>query len=466
MSKKNSDIMLKKKRNRTPKLVQGEDSNKISDSLNKMTENKQIINKYLTLNIRNNGNNTNLSFVDKSFSTNLVNIKTPKKDYKFNCQELYDNKNKAYYQVRTAKILIHQNKYILFVQVYNKLILYEIKNDSFIFIKEFLFKDFGIEKHIDKFFFYENENESNNRKNIIDIIFISNDEIILSKFYINNFQFELISKHNISSKYGCKIFHKIIGGNKMMVLDMNELYIVRLYPSFLKKKTYINSTSENSINNISILDNDNIIGICREKELIIYDSNMNKKLGKINFKKEIINPGLRITKYLNKNESLFILFSEKGVYLYDYKKLSLVKELSLQKYIKTKIRKVKSLQNNIISILYNYFNFALYNVEKDMLLYKFKSNWTKSPGNEDFPILTKMSNDILVFGSDPKTVTILNYLKGDVLGSISSKEKNINFILCKSIEIYEENKMYSLNDSLIYSFIKNSKTTLMLKLSC
>ena len=458
--------MLQKKRNR-PLPIQKEESNKILESPNDNTENKQITNKYLTVNKKNFGNDINLPLINKSFSSHFSKIKMQKKDYKLQCQELYDNKNKAYYQVRTAKLLLYNNKYILFIQLYNKFVLYEIKNDSFIFKKEFLFKDLGVKTSIDKFFFLENEHEMSKEKNKINIIFISSKEIILSKLDIDKYKFSLFDIKSISiTYYESIIFHKIIGGNKILVSKNNLLYIATLYPSFCLNHTSITNEYDSFIINISILDNNNIIGICKEKEIIIYEVGKNKKLGVINIDKtDLANPGVRITKYLNDKGTLFIFYSEKGVYLFDYKQLSLVQKLSLEKVIKSKIRKVKSLTKNNIAILYNYYNLIIYNSEKNMILYRYKSNWTKSPGNEDFPILVKISNDIIVFGSDPKTVTVLNHLKGDVLGHICDKEKNINNISCKSIEIYDENKKKRIDDSLIYSFIKNSKSTLLLKIT-
>ena len=458
--------MLQKKRSK-PFPIQKKESNKILELSNDNTENKQITHKYLTVNKKNIGNDINLPLINKSFSSHFSKIKMQKKDYKLQCEELYDNKNKAYYQVRTAKLLLYSNKNILFIQLYNKLVLYEIKNDSFIFKKEFLFKDFGAKTTIDKFFFLEKEEEMSKEKNKKNIIFISSKEIILSKLDLDKYKFSLFDIKSISiTNYESKIFHKIIGGNKILVSKNNLLYISTLYPSFCLTHTSISNEYENFIVNISILDNNNIIGICKEKEIIIYEVDKNRTLGVINIdKKDLTNPGVRITRYLNDNGTLFIYYSEKGVYLFDYKQLSLIKKLSLEKIIKSKIRKVKSLTKNNIAILYNYYNLIIYNAEKNMILYRYNSNWTKSPGNEDFPILEKISNDIIAFGSDPKTVTVLNHMKGDVLGHICNKEKNINCILCKSMEIYDENKMKRLDDSLIYSFIKNSKSTLLLKIS-
>ena len=78
-----------------------------------------------------------------------------------------------------------------------------------------------------------------------------------------------------------------------------------------------------------------------------------------------------------------------------------------------------------------------------------------------------MSNDILLFGSSPFNITVLNFVKGDILGNISDKENKRKCESCKCIKAYEENLKKCNNDTIkeIYAFIKNSKTSFILKLS-
>ena len=66
-----------------------------------------------------------------------------------------------------------------------------------------------------------------------------------------------------------------------------------------------------------------------------------------------------------------------------------------------------------------------------------------------------------MYGSDPYTVNILNYSKGDILGYIRDKKNKKTCIACKGIKIYEKN----INEKIAYSFIKNSKITLIVKYS-
>ena len=110
---------------------------------------------------------------------------------------------------------------------------------------------------------------------------------------------------------------------------------------------------------------------------------------------------------------------------------------------------------------------AIYNIENDTISYHYKSNWTKSPGNEDFPILVKLSDDFLLFSSNPNTITILKYVKGEIFGYINDKQNKRKCELCKSIKVYGEDLKKCSNDILneFYAFIKNSKTTLLVKLS-
>ena len=282
---------------------------------------------------------------------------------------------------------------------------------------------------------------------------------------MNNYNsFSIYDRASISEN-SVKNFYKMIDENRMM---FDGITLITLFPKIQINQLSIKYSDDCYFKSIAILDEKNKIGICTDKEIFIYDINKNKNLGKIKFKKEINTYERGIKKYKNKNEdTLFILYSEKALYLYDYEKMIMTKKFSLEKEIKTKIRKVKQLNNYDIVILYNYYNLAIYNAEKDIIVYKFKSNWTKSPGNEDFPILVKMSNDVILFSSDPNTITILNYSKADILGYITDKENKRKNELCKSIKVYDENLKICLNDSKkeFYSFIRNSKISLILKLS-
>ena len=264
-----------------------------------------------------------------------------------------------------------------------------------------------------------------------------------------------------------KVFYKMINEN-LMVFD--GITLITLFPKLNIRGLSINYSDDSLFKSVAILDGKDKIGILTDKELFIYNVNINKNLFKINIENDISSYEMGIKKYKsknNENDTLFILYSEKGVYLYDYEKCIMNKKLALEGHIKSKIRKVKQLYNYNIAILYNYYNLAIYNVENDIVSYHYKSNWTKSPGNEDFPILVKLSDDFLLFSSDPNTITILKHSKGEIFGYIKEKKNKRKCELCKSIKIYGDNlkkiSNYNLNE--FYSFIKNSKTTLIVKLS-
>ena len=454
---KTSNNQLKKKRKRTS--INESETDKDDSKPKNKNENIGKGNKYLTL-------------TKIKAKNNIINPKLPfsisnKTEYNIKCEELYDNLNKSFYQVRNSKILKFQNKNILFIHIYDKLILYEIKNDSFHFLTEFLFKDkLGIYS-IEKFFFLKKNFDKNNKGNIIYLCLVCYNEIIINKIDMNNYSsFDIYDRAKISES-GVKVFYKMINENKMM---FDGITLVSIFPKLQIFHLSISYSKESYFKSIAVLDGNNKIGILTDKELFIYDTNIKKNLGKISIKKEMSSYEMGLKKYKSKNninETLFILYSEKGVYLYDYDKIIMKKKLALEGQIKSKIRKVKQLLNYNIAILYNYYNLAIYNVENDTISYHFKSNWTKSPGNEDFPILVKISDDILLFGSDPYSITIVRYSKGEILGFINDKQDKRKCELCKSIKIYGEDLKKFPNDSLkeFYSFIKNSKTTLMLKFS-
>ena len=448
---------LKKKRKRNSLNKSDSESDNLTENKNKKVKNEKG-NEYLS--------------ITKKDDTNFMNnpklpfIKSTKKEYNIKCEEFYDNLNKTFYQVRNSKILKYQNKNILFIHIYNKLMLYEIKNDSFIFLTEFSFKEKLGLSSIEKFFLLKNNFEKGKKENTIYICFVCYNELIIIKLDMNNnnnlniFNRAKIPENNV------KVFYKMITENQMM---FDGITLITLFPKIKIRPLSINYSEESYFKSLAVLDGKDKIGILTDKELFIYDINKNKSIGTININTYISSYEMGVKKYKSKdnnNDNLFILYSEKGVYLYDYEKMIMNKKLALEGHIKSKIRKVKQLYNYNIAIIYNYYNLAIYNPESDTVSFHYKSNWTKSPGNEDFPLLVKLSDDILLFSSDPNTITILKYSKAEILGFISDKQNKRKCELCKSIKIYGEDLKKSPKDSLneFYAFIKNSKTTLMIKL--
>lgn len=455
---KNSDNNLKKKRKRQSlNESHPEPDNNLSENKNK-EEKKVKTNEYLTI----------IKKDDKNIINNpkLPFIKISKKEYNLKCEELLDNLNKSPFQVRNSKILKFQNKNILFIHIYNKLILYEIKDDSFIFLTEFLFKEKLGLISVEKFFLLNNHLEKNKKENIIYICFVCYNEIIISKLDMNNNNLNIYNRTKIPQN-SAKVFYKMVNENQMI---FDGITLITLFPKLKIKGLNIKYSDESTFKSVAILDGKDKIGILTDRELFIYNVNSNKNLGTINIKSDVSSYEMGIKKYKSKNnkdDALFILYSEKGVYLYDYEKMTMNKKLALEGQIKSKIRKVKQLYNYNIAILYNYYNLAIYNIENDTISYHYKSNWTKSPGNEDFPILVKLSDDFLLFSSNPNTITILKYVKGEIFGYINDKQNKRKCELCKSIKVYGEDLKKCSNDILneFYAFIKNSKTTLLVKLS-
>ena len=455
---KNSDNNLKKKRKRQSlNESHPEPDNNLSENKNK-EEKKVKTNEYLTI----------IKKDDKNIINNpkLPFIKISKKEYNLKCEELLDNLNKSPFQVRNSKILKFQNKNILFIHIYNKLILYEIKDDSFIFLTEFLFKEKLGLISVEKFFLLNNHLEKNKKENIIYICFVCYNEIIISKLDMNNNNLNIYNRTKIPQN-SAKVFHKMVNENQMI---FDGITLITLFPKLKIKGLNIKYSDESTFKSVAILDGKDKIGILTDRELFIYNVNSNKNIGTINIKSDVSSYEMGIKKYKSKNnkdDALFILYSEKGVYLYDYEKMTMNKKLALEGQIKSKIRKVKQLYNYNIAILYNYYNLAIYNIENDTISYHYKSNWTKSPGNEDFPILVKLSDDFLLFSSNPNTITILKYVKGEIFGYINDKQNKRKCELCKSIKVYGEDLKKCSNDILneFYAFIKNSKTTLLVKLS-
>ena len=206
---------MKRKRRRSPtKQIEEKNADKTIKNTKNSKEKKLIenANKYLTLPKNKNQTLNNPNTLIKNIPKNpFFNFTYKKNEYNICCEELYDDLNKVFYQVRNAKIIIYKTKKILFIHIYNKLILFEIKNDSYIFLTEISLKDkLGISS-IEKFYFLKNDTNKKNDDNIIYLTFSCYNEVILSKLDMNNYN-NLIK---ISENY-VKCFYKMVNENKMM----------------------------------------------------------------------------------------------------------------------------------------------------------------------------------------------------------------------------------------------------------
>ena len=246
---KNSNNNLKKKRKRQSlNESHPEPDNNLSEN-NKKEKNEKT-NEYLTItkkDYKNLINNPKLQF-----------IKISKKVYNIKCEELFDNLNKTFYQVRNSKILKFQNKNILFIHIYNKLILYEIKNDSFIFLTEFLFKEKLGLSSVEKFFLLKNHLEKDKKESIIYICFVCYNEVIISKLDMNNNNNLNIYDRIKIPQNNVKVFYKMINEN-LMIFD--GITLITLFPKLKIRGLSIKYSDDSNFKSVAILDGKDKIGI-------------------------------------------------------------------------------------------------------------------------------------------------------------------------------------------------------------
>ena len=335
---------MKRKRQRSP--IEKSKEKQKSQKLNEKSIDKEIkksenskekklfenADKYLILpkNKNQNENKSNI-IISNTPKIPFFNFSYKKDDYNIKCEELYDSANKIFYQVRNAKILIYKTKKILFIHIYNKLILFEIVNDSYTILSELSLKDkLGISS-IENFFLLKNDDG----KNIINLAFICYNEVIISKFDMTNYNdLIVLNREKISENY-VKRFYKMINENKMM---FDGITLVTFFPKLKVQKLSLNFSEESYFKSIAALSKKNsIIGICTNFQVFIYDINTNENLGEITIPNEISSYEMGIAKYTNNtDEHLFILYSEKGIYLYDYLKKVMYKRLPIDTEIKKK----------------------------------------------------------------------------------------------------------------------------------
>ena len=101
---------------------------------------------------------------------------------------------------------------------------------------------------------------------------------------MNNYNNLIIYDRTKISQNYVKVFYKMINEN-LMIFD--GITLIPLFPKLKISGLSINYSDKSSFKSVAILDGNDQIGILTDKELFIYNVNINKSIGKINIKSDI-----------------------------------------------------------------------------------------------------------------------------------------------------------------------------------
>ena len=416
----------------------------------------------------------------------LINPKlytTSTKDkYNYYCQEINAGGNSI--QINDAKILILENKTLLFLLSDNTLYLYEIEENKYYN----LIKEISLDQQNSFIFTYNptkfyliasapkkprknkiqqniNNNTKIRTKMVLYMCIISCNEKYLCVFDLKNLIFKKV--RNIIPKKGLihnlinnDMKYKLYQNNKILAYNNSCAYIQKFYGTKKCK-----NLKQHNIESVSILDK-NLFSICTLDNVYIYDGFNEVILG--DFKTMSRD---KKAKLIKPDNNLLMVYSSSDVALYDLESLMFFQKLDLNDTINNTgetIKKAKQLNNNNIAILFISF-FVVYNLEKNAITFKC-DYWKNNNNNLDINgILMEINPNIILVNNDEKNFYLMNSIKGDKIGNLNVN--NTNFSLCKKIKKYnfkygvtiDKNIEEDKNDkSKNYVLINNNQNTFIL----
>ena len=447
--KKNSEEeidVLKKKRERSEDEISDEEDEE--EENNYQNKKKKIeIKNYLNFsqNQKNNLNNIISKKNDLILLSKKTNAKSSKNKYNYFCQEITSGNNSII--INDAKILILENKTLLFLLSTNILYIFEIKeNKIYEFIKEitldqqnsFDFTHSPINIYLlspqdKKSKKAQNQKNNTNKKirtkMVVYLSIISCKERYLCKFDLKNLIFKQIK--NIVPKKGLRpnfsftdMKIKFYKNNKFLCYDKDCAYVQRIYGA----PRYTNLKKKN-IESVTLL-NENLLCICTPNMVYIYETNNETIIGDF----ETNSTGKK-AKLIKPDNNLLLVYSSTDVALYDLDSLMIFQKLELNNINNTDepIKKVKQLNNNNIAILFSSI-FAIYNLEKNKITFKYNYWNSDICKNNMNNVLIEINPNVTLVNNDQKNFYIINCIKGDKIASLNIN--NNNFSLCKKIKKY------------------------------
>ena len=433
-----SALKRKRKRNKNDK-----DNEEESISSNK--KKKIEIKNYLTF-PQKQKNNLYDTFSPKINSFSLQKIYTTSSQNKYNyyCQEIIPNDKTI--PIMDAKILILENKTILFLLQSYKLLLYEIEQNKYYN----LIKEINLDQNNSFEFSYTpqkiflitpgpkkpktnntqiNKNTIIRTKMSIYLSIVSINEKYLCQFDIRKLIFKKvkniipkkgISQHLINNDMKFKLYNK----NKIIIYNNNCSYIQK----FFGKKKCVNLKMKD-IESVSVLNN-NLISICTTDIIYVLDGNTEAKLG--DFQSSSTN---KKAKLLKPDNNLLMVYSSSDVAFYDLESLMFFQKLELNNLLNNTaqtITKAKQLNNNNIAVLLTN-SFLVYNLEKNAIT--FIIDFNDSNDNIINRVLIEMNPNNVLFNNKDNNLFLMNSIKGDKIAYFDNKDNSSSIF--KKIKKYE-----------------------------
>ena len=468
-----SSSTLKKKRKRSKNAKDDEE-----ESISSNKKEKIEIKNYLTFPEKQKNNlYDTLSPKINSFSFQKIYTTSLKNKYDYYCQEIIPNDKSI--PIIDAKILILENKTLLFLlQSYN-LLIYEIEQNKYYN----LIKEIKLDQNNSFTFSFEPKNiflitpepknpKKNNTQNNNNAIIRTNMNIYLAIVSINEKYLcefdlkQLIFKKvkNIIPKTGIyqnlinnDMKFKLYNKNKIIIYNNNCSYIQKF---FGRKKCV--KLKMKDIESVSVLNN-NLISVCTTNIVYVLDGYTETKLGDIqtlstNKKAKLIKP----------DNNLLMVYSSSDVALYDLESLMCFQKLELNDLLNDTaqtITKAKQLNNNNIAVLLSN-SFLVYNLEKNAISFKYDFN--DSNNNTINRVLIEMNPNNVLFNNEDNNLFLMNSIKGDKIAYFDNKDNSSIYKKIKKYEfkynVTQDKNMEEDKDNKDKTFvlISNSQSTFML----
>ena len=438
LPKININLNLKRKRKKTKEESKEEES---SSNKKKKIEIKDLLTHHQTP--KNNLYDTFSQKIDSFLISRKIYTTSSENNYNYLCQEIKSDTNSI--QIKDAKILLLENKTLLFLLSNDILYIYQIKkHNNYELSKEIPLnqQNFAFSYSPSNIFFVTpsdkkpKKNQAPNNPNndkvrtrmIVNVCIVSCKERYLCQFDLKNMVFKkiknIIAKKNMAQYLiNNDMKFKLYSNNKILSYNRNCAYIQRLYnsPKFKNLK-------QKNIESVSLLNN-NLFSISTPDKVYVYETKNETMIG--DFKTLTT---IKKVKLIKPENNLLLGYSSSEIALYDLESLMFFQKLDINDILNNEsIRKVKQLNNNNIAILFSS-SFAIYNMEKNSISYKC-NYWNDNIYNNDFSgVLMEINPNFVLVNNDEKNFYLFNCNKGDKIAHLNVNDNS--FSLCKKIKKY------------------------------
>ena len=351
------------------------------------------------------------------------------------------------------RLFLYNKKKFLFIGYSDNILIYEIINNNIYYISSFFEKN--VEEQISKIILL-NENSLSNE---IQFLIIIKNKGLLYEFDLKDYKFnpqnENILLFNIED-YSKNYRFKYINNNKLIIYHDYNVLIYNIIDNTYKKMD-INLDEYENIHNCQKLTYDIFI-IKSDKKLYIADSLTESLLYIINT--ELHFYWIKILLLKNKQ---FLLYSNSDIDIYDFDYITKKENPKLNRKLKLNnikyIQKIKQIENENLVISFNFYDFLIYDLKKNITKYHIINSIPKGNNlNHYYIILEEIEPNIIAIKKDIYQLNFFNAIKGELLGYFKEEEyiiKAFKKIKMDIINNNEENKQ-------IFYFIITDKSVFIL----